>query len=519
MAALPCAAMSAPAELQPSDVSATQPEPSPSPEELFYASARDAFLSRPKSQGKWLLLVGSLVLFGVSMVGDSGPAQLGLIVGVLFFHELGHLAGMRWFGFQDVKMFFVPFFGAAVSGRNVHASAWQEAVVWLLGPVPGIVLGCGLAGLAIGIDQPALVPAATLLIVLNGLNLMPVVPLDGGRLFQVVVFSRHRYFETAFTLLAAVVLLGVAALLMDWVFALLGVVTFVSTIRQVSVLRIAQRLRNELPDLQAQPDQLSDPALRALYAGASETITPMPEFPPKPEQYAIVMRTLHERVRQRAPGGFASLGLVGAWALALVLCVGGAMLVHLAPRDPVWARHQEPLAPFAVDLPAPPELSAVADEKLGIGARLDASLGHRRNFTVTAWPGESEARPERDQLEASFDRLRDALIKEHEATVASDQTIERHGAAARALELTVPGSRSGLEVARVSALLFESNGQYFALAAERKPSSNITDADVQRFFDSFELLPQPAGEPEAATHVGGAAAPTPPPPEPPRPAP
>ena len=64
-----------------------------------------------------------------------------VLVAVLLLHELGHLVAMRWAGYRDLKIFFIPFIGAMVSGREQQATAGQKMLVLLAGPVPGIVLG------------------------------------------------------------------------------------------------------------------------------------------------------------------------------------------------------------------------------------------------------------------------------------------------------------------------------------------------------------------------------------------
>jgi hypothetical protein len=65
------------------------------------------------------VLLVSLALFVLVRQQQSGsPRGLVILVGVLLFHELGHYAGMRLFGYRDVRMFFIPFFGAAVSGKR-----------------------------------------------------------------------------------------------------------------------------------------------------------------------------------------------------------------------------------------------------------------------------------------------------------------------------------------------------------------------------------------------------------------
>jgi hypothetical protein len=45
---------------------------------------------------------------------------------------------MRIFHYRDVRMFFIPFFGAAVSGRHYNIAGWKKAVVSMMGPVPAL---------------------------------------------------------------------------------------------------------------------------------------------------------------------------------------------------------------------------------------------------------------------------------------------------------------------------------------------------------------------------------------------
>ena len=62
-------------------------------------------------------------------------ADLLILILVLLVHEVGHYAGMRRFGYRNVQMFFIPLFGAAVSGHGIRASVTEHAAVLLLGPV------------------------------------------------------------------------------------------------------------------------------------------------------------------------------------------------------------------------------------------------------------------------------------------------------------------------------------------------------------------------------------------------
>ena len=127
-----------------------------------------------------VVLVISAVLFYVIGSAAWDWKTAALLIPILLFHELGHYVSMRVFGYRNLRMFFIPLFGAAVTGRNYNVAAWKKAVVSLAGPLPGICLGVplGVAGYLLG--QKLLLEAATLMILLNGINLIPLLPLDGG---------------------------------------------------------------------------------------------------------------------------------------------------------------------------------------------------------------------------------------------------------------------------------------------------------------------------------------------------
>src|SRR5437870_3320292 len=96
-----------------------------------------------------LVLAVSILLFmGAWRIGQ-GQELLWTIIPILLFHELGHYVAMRWFGYRNLRMFFIPFFGAAVSGQNYNVPGWKKAVVALAGPVPGIVVGAVLGAVGI----------------------------------------------------------------------------------------------------------------------------------------------------------------------------------------------------------------------------------------------------------------------------------------------------------------------------------------------------------------------------------
>src|SRR5262249_33120841 len=144
-----------------------------------------------------------------------------------------------------LKMFFIPFFGAAVSGRHYNVAGWKKAVVALMGPVPGIVVGAGLGIAGLVFNMPALLAPALLMVILNGFNLLPFLPLDGGWVVHAVLFVRHPILDTAFRLVAIVGMFGVAWLLHAKLLWILPVFMLMALPVTQRLARIAQRLRRE----------------------------------------------------------------------------------------------------------------------------------------------------------------------------------------------------------------------------------------------------------------------------------
>jgi Zn-dependent protease len=302
------------------------------PEEREYQQAREAFLAPERPSNKGLILVGTLVLFLLSVSREHSARSLMLLIPVLLFHELGHWAGMRLFGFQDVKMFFIPFFGAAVSGRNRGVVSWKEALVLLLGPVPGIIVGCVVAGLSIPTKSTLLGELALMLLAINGFNLLPLVPLDGGRLFQLLLFSRHRYLELAFTLLTSLALVGVALAMDAYLLAFVGFFNVMGLARQARLLRQLHELRSAHPEMSPEPERLDDASMRALYQASLTLVGTSGEHEKEAfKGRARVMRELHQRVPQRPPSALASVALSGLWLAGFVTLLIGLVLMVWAP--------------------------------------------------------------------------------------------------------------------------------------------------------------------------------------------
>jgi len=158
------------------------------------------------------LLVISGVLFVLFSRGSDRQTDweyIAIIVGLLLFHETGHFIAMKLFGYRNLRMFFIPGIGAAVTGRNYNAPAWKKIIVSLMGPLPGVLLGGALLFAGVHWHHELAYRVGLVAILLNVMNLIPLLPLDGGWVAHAALFARHPKLDLGFRLTAALAILAI----------------------------------------------------------------------------------------------------------------------------------------------------------------------------------------------------------------------------------------------------------------------------------------------------------------------
>jgi len=288
--------------------------------------AHSALSLAPKRWSKSTVLVLSFVAFVAVSLPKTSIPDLAILVGVLVFHEAGHMLGMRLFGFSDLRMFFLPFLGAAVSGRKPGASAAERAIVSLLGPVPGLLLALPLAFVAdLGSfpegPLPWMASLVLMLVVVNGFNLLPILPLDGGRLFQTLLFGRIPAVDVLFQVLA-IGAIGWLAYSGHRVFWVLAFLMFASLRIQAKIAFEAARLRRT-HSCSADPAALGDAELVDLHDGAQRATKHLVGTDAQRKRVLEqAIRDLFDRVAEPRARWWQTVLLLLVWLLAIgVGCV------------------------------------------------------------------------------------------------------------------------------------------------------------------------------------------------------
>ena len=136
-----------------------------------------ALLLKVKYVGLVLSMLVSIVAYSL-FFGWSFAVGIVLLILV---HEMGHVIELRRQGVPASAPLFIPFLGAFVNMRGSPRSAYQEALSGLAGPLIGTAASVVVAFWANATGSNFLMALAFFGFFVNLFNLLPVLPLDGGR--------------------------------------------------------------------------------------------------------------------------------------------------------------------------------------------------------------------------------------------------------------------------------------------------------------------------------------------------
>lgn len=135
--------------------------------------------------GKLLLALASFAAYALLFTWQFAVIMIGMLV----IHECGHLRCMKHYRMKTRGIYLIPLLGAAAVAEDNFPSRRAEATIALAGPLTGAVLAGGTGLLYFATGNGALAAAAAWMALINLFNLLPVVPLDGGRVVKSITCS------------------------------------------------------------------------------------------------------------------------------------------------------------------------------------------------------------------------------------------------------------------------------------------------------------------------------------------
>ena len=136
--------------------------------------------------GKLLTTCGTMLLSIVAYSWLYGWAYAIGFVALIFVHEMGHYVAARQRGLKVGAPTFIPFVGAWVQLKDMPHDMETEAYVGFAGPLAGSAAAMVCYFLARDHDSDLLLALAYSGCMLNLFNLIPVSPLDGGRITAII---------------------------------------------------------------------------------------------------------------------------------------------------------------------------------------------------------------------------------------------------------------------------------------------------------------------------------------------
>jgi Zn-dependent protease len=209
----------------------------------------------------------SVILFAVLFYYfiSSNILLIGLIVLVLFVHEIGHFLMMKRYKYENMSMIFVPFLGAMVQGKkSTSYSQLERANVILAGPLPGVVLGVVLFLAGIYYQEIYLIYAGSLFALINILNLIPMDPLDGGQLLYLLFFDRKDILRLYFLLGSSLSIIGIGIYFNNYIVMAFGFLLGIRVRAYQKLLNIHKELKAEGINYVRTYDSLSSSEFNAI---------------------------------------------------------------------------------------------------------------------------------------------------------------------------------------------------------------------------------------------------------------
>jgi Zn-dependent protease len=208
----------------------------------------------------------------------ESAALVAALLGSIVLHELGHALMARQYGIQtaDITLYL---FGGVARLERMPRSSGPELLISLAGPAVNFAIAAVLGGVLALVNFVSLPPSGFLwaLFYMNlglGLfNLLPVFPMDGGRVLRALLsgwMGRMRATEVAAGLGRAVAVIGGLLFLMNGQFQMLILTIFVFFAGTMELQQVRSEGRSTNPNHDA--DHFPDPPVGFQWASGGDGV-------------------------------------------------------------------------------------------------------------------------------------------------------------------------------------------------------------------------------------------------------
>jgi hypothetical protein len=178
----------------------------------------------------------------------------------------------------------------------------------------------------------------------------------------------------------------------------------------------------------------------------------------------------------------ALFGLIGIWPGVQPLAAGVPQSSASVQQSSDWIAFKSLDGGFEAAMPKQPQTNTLAIELSGrtIFTHIVSANDLDLNEYLVSWSEYPEKSVEQRATEKTFNRMRDALIRQKEGKLLSDTMVTNDGYPARKVVFALPGSKF------VTVMFCFVRNRSYQVLIETKDLDSPT---VDRFFSSFKLLP------------------------------
>lgn len=127
------------------------------------------------------------------------------LIACLMVHEYGHIRAMHYFGMKTKGIYIIPFMGGLALTEDKINTRWQDVTISIMGPIFGLILSLVLMLVYWITGNIFFAGLANFNALTNLINLLPILPLDGGHILKSVGFSVNGKFGLVALILGSVI--------------------------------------------------------------------------------------------------------------------------------------------------------------------------------------------------------------------------------------------------------------------------------------------------------------------------